>query len=294
MPVGGKLRDHELAALTTLESFDAEHRPMVDLCVIATDTGRHVSDAIRFQSSCQRLLIEKPLAPSLAAAAALHTVGPGKAMAVSAPLRFAEGFATLRESLAHLGVVTGVAVECRSWLPDWRPGRDHRHSYSASTSEGGVLLDLIHEIDYCLHLFGPPSTLGASVRTHAFLGIESESSGTLLWRYANFDLEMHLDYVSRPASRQITVYGTKASTCWNVLTGVVSTRIHESGDVTEISHPGDLDRDELLTRQMDALLTHDGDMRLATLEEGRDAVRVVDVARESAAFGSLLIPLDAS
>ncbi len=36
----------------------------------------------------------------------------------------------------------------QSWLPDWRPDRDYRESYSARLDEGGVLRDLVHEIDY--------------------------------------------------------------------------------------------------------------------------------------------------
>ena len=36
-------------------------------------------------------------------------------------------------------------IECLSWLPDWRPGRDILAGYSARENEGGVLLDLVHD-----------------------------------------------------------------------------------------------------------------------------------------------------
>ena len=49
-----------------------------------------------------------------------------------------------------------VRVECQSWLPYWRPERDYRESYSARADEGGVLRDLVHELDYAIWAFGGP------------------------------------------------------------------------------------------------------------------------------------------
>ena len=47
-------------------------------------------------------------------------------------------------------------VSCQSWLPDWRPGRDYRESYSARADEGGALRDLVPELDYATALLGRP------------------------------------------------------------------------------------------------------------------------------------------
>ena len=43
------------------------------------------------------------------------------------------------------------------YLPDWRTNADYSKSYSASFEMGGgVLFDLIHEIDLAVNLMGQP------------------------------------------------------------------------------------------------------------------------------------------
>ena len=46
-----------------------------------------------------------------------------------------------------------------SYLPGWRPGTDYRQSYSAQRRlGGGVLLDVIHEVDYAAWVLGRGAT----------------------------------------------------------------------------------------------------------------------------------------
>src|SRR6185503_7423204 len=112
---------------------------------VATDTGRHVADAIEALATCP-VLVEKPLAadaPSARAIAA-RAAETGHRVHVACCLRFNPGLAWLRERLPNIGDVRLVDVECLSWLPDWRPGRDPRQGYAARAAEGGVLRDQTH------------------------------------------------------------------------------------------------------------------------------------------------------
>lgn len=281
VPVGGVLRNQELAQFATLEQYSALARPKVDLCVIATDTIRHLEDASHFSDSTELLLIEKPLTYSAQALKDSEWSRSRTKVAVSTPLRFMNGFGAVRAALETFGEITGVSVECKSWLPSWRPGTDFRHSYSADPRQGGVLLDLIHEIDYCLQLFGSPDKLSANLSHHSPLGISSESSAHLLWRYGNFDLQMVLDYVSRPPSRFIMVYGSEKAVKWDLLEASVTTWNHVFGSIEVVRFPDDLNTDTILTRQICAFVERSGSPLVSSVAQAWQALAMCDLAKES-------------
>jgi len=48
-----------------------------------------------------------------------------------------------------------LSANIGQYLPDWRPNRDYKTTYSSDYKKGGgVLLELSHEIDYMMYLFG--------------------------------------------------------------------------------------------------------------------------------------------
>ena len=64
-----------------------------------------------------------------------------------------------QEALPALSVYS-ARVLCSSYLPGWRPGVDYRTVYSAHKDMGGgVTIDLIHEWDYLVELFGKPEKM---------------------------------------------------------------------------------------------------------------------------------------
>lgn len=282
VPAGGFFRDPELSRVAILEPYGVVDRPTVDLTVIATRTGRHVRDFEVFGEFSRHVLIEKPIAPSYPLGRAVIASDMAASSAVSAPLRFMQGFEAVCALLPRVGRICDVDVVCQSWLPDWRPGTDYRASYSAEPDEGGVLRDLVHEIDYALRLFGAPQSVSAVLGHSQELGILAESSAELSWNYPDFVLTMSLDYVSPVARRHLSIRGDSAVIIWNVLEGTV--RMVESGNpVPLMMHfPHDLARDEVLMRQVAAIVSPEGNPRLCTVLEALRAVALCDAARESA------------
>ncbi len=256
--------------------------------VIATDTSRHMADLRSAIDLGCAVLVEKPLAANvsgLSEAARLITEGAGP-VHVACDLRFDLSLLNFRQRLPEIGTVHAVRIECQSYLPDWRPDRDYRQSYSARAEEGGVLLDLVHEIDYAVWLFGAPSRVFAQLQNSGRLGIESEEAADLYWETPDgAALSIRLDYLSRTTHRTMQAYGSSGEIVWDGVAQTVTLRIKNQPPQTE-HFPQD--RDATMRDQNAAFLRAacGGDPgTLTTFEEGAVAVGICDAARLSSANG---------
>lgn len=262
-----------------------------DLVVIATDTARHVADAIEaLDADAGLVLVEKPVAHSTVEIEALEAHPRCDRVRVCAPLRFHEGLRAARAAVARLSgdepaEAKSARIVSQSWLPDWRPDRDYRESYSARPGEGGVLLDLVHEIDYALWTFGGPSgPLAATLSPvpSPVLRLMVDEAADLTWESADgTHISLRLDYVTRPTARSMHVTSPHGSVRWDAIAARVEI-VAVDGAIDSTEFPDDLDRDVVLARQARALAgvlrggPEDGLLDLAT---ARLAVDLVERAR---------------
>src|SRR3989338_351606 len=240
-------------------------------CIVATETGRHMEDSLSALERGLDVLVEKPLAVDAsearrlcARAAVLH-----RRIFVGCVLRFSESLHTFRRLLPERGRLHSVRIECQSYLPDWRPGRSYREAYSARAAEGGVLRDLIHEIDYAGWLFGWPQRLQASLRNLGRLEIAAEELAELRWEIpTGGGVSLHLDYLSRPPRRRLTAWGGRGTIEWDGIAQTVALDVH-GVPARVIRSPQT--RDEMFAAEARAFLNAVGgtpDPRLATGEGG--------------------------
>ncbi|CAN5348852.1 N/A [soil metagenome] len=264
---------------------------MPAVVVVATDSGRHVCDTYEaIDRGARVVLVEKPVALTAAPLAALrrHAEQRGSLVFGAAPLRFRAALQAFRHSLPQVGTVHAVDVVCRSYLPTWRPGRDHRLTYSARADEGGVLRDLIHEVDYAVWLFGPPSSVLARTRNTGRLDVQAEELAHVLWAVpGGAEVTVQLDYISPVTSRTLTAHGDGGRLHWDGLGHTVTWTA--AGRPAEVTHyPDDHQADAVTARQDAALLALvDGGTGevLPTLAEAELAIAICDAARESALHG---------
>lgn len=258
--------------------------------IVATDTGRHVEDGLEAMGSGLDVLMEKPLATNAEEANRLRLTAleTKRKLFVGCPLRFSESLQVLREALCELGVVHAVHIACQSYLPDWRPQRSYRTSYAARRGEGGVLLDLIHEIDYATWLFGWPCSLQARLKNFGRLGIVEDELADLWWETPTGTLvSLRLDYVTRPSRRRMTACGEAGTLEWDGIGGTVT--VAKAGEVSRMLSSSQ-SRDEMFQAQDRAFLDacwNEGarDARLVSADEGVRALAICDATRRASASG---------
>lgn len=102
--------------------------------------------------------------------------------------------------------INEINVYSGSYLPDWRPKQDYKKSYSANLSlGGGVHLDLIHEMDYVLWIFGFPKKTISNFKKKSNLKINTYDYANYFLEYEDFNASIILNYYRRKPKRQIEI-----------------------------------------------------------------------------------------
>jgi len=192
------------------------------LAIVANPSDQHASFILPLLKAGVPTYIEKPVVIRDEDAIALAQID-----AVSLPttqvgcnLRFLPSLRQLKDWVAEgaLGRIIRASFEVGQWLPDWRPSQDYRRSYSASIEQGGgVVFDLVHEIDLAYWLFGQLELVAALGARRSNLEIATEDVATMMMTGSDGEqIIVQLDYVSRMLVRRIHVVGDKASAFWDL------------------------------------------------------------------------------
>ncbi len=176
-----------------------------DYVVVGSATSEHAADvaALAGTGFAGTLLIEKPVAMR---SGELLAELPFERVGVGYNLRFHPAVGWLRRQLEGQPALV-VDVAAQSFLPEWRPGRDHRETASGSRARGGgVLRDLSHELDLMLWLFGEPHRTMALVGNLGGLGIDAETAACAVLALERAPVAtLRLSYLDRLPERRVRV-----------------------------------------------------------------------------------------
>jgi len=119
----------------------------------------------------------------------------------------------------RLGRLIRAQLEVGQDLRQWRPNRDLANSYSAQAdSGGGVVFDLVHEIDMALWLLGPLTLVAAVGERLSDLPITVDDVHVALLRtQMGTPVSISLDYVSKQLVRRYVFVGDRGTLIWDLV-----------------------------------------------------------------------------
>ena len=204
----------------TLTFARGEPLKSCDAVVIATPSSLHMQVLEQAIDQAIPCYIEKPVVTESSDVAKLERLSVSMPTMVGCNLRYLGSLKRLRDMLkgGAIGRPARAIIEAGQWLPDWRPAVDYRQSYSAKTDlGGGVIFDLIHEIDLARWLFGEFDTVKAMSGRLSDLDIETEDTASIILAGAGTPIvSVNVDYVSRKPRRGIVIIGDKGNLVWSL------------------------------------------------------------------------------
>jgi predicted dehydrogenase len=183
------------------------------LVVVANPTHLHLEYALEAIKAGCHVYLEKPVSHDLAGLDALQKAQQksGIMLQVGCQLRFHPIISKAKEWLAQglVGRPLMAHVQAGKYLPDWHPEEDYRESYAACRDMGGgVVLTLIHEIDYLQWLLGPCQVSCALGGISGLLDLDVEDHVLALLKcQEGCIVSLSLDYLQRPLSRGFKLVG---------------------------------------------------------------------------------------
>jgi predicted dehydrogenase len=207
-----------IPVFATLEAALAEGPKAVLVC---NPPACHVPVAIDAARAGCHLFIEKPLSDGLQRVEELRSLTAARRLVVLVGfnLRFHPGLRMLKRWIddGRVGRVLSIRAQAGQYLPDWHPWADHRRGYSARQElGGGVILDLIHELDYVRWLGGEVSEVGCMTGAIGGVTLDTEDIAEIVLRFESGAIgSVHLDYLQRRLSRSCSVIGTVGTATWD-------------------------------------------------------------------------------
>ena len=250
-----------------------------DIAFITNPTDKHVDTALACAKAGCDLFVEKPLSHNVVGVDELIAESRDRNLVtyVGCQFRFDPVLNAVRERLqdGELGPILSFRATAGSYLPDWRPDRDYRDTYSVDPDRGGgVVLDLIHEIDYSHWLFGPFQCTGSQIGFTDTLDIESEAIAEAIVKTSDDVIgNIHLDYCRRQPQRSLEVVCEKGTVIADLEECTLTVEYPSSTERESF----DYGRDKRFRNQLEYFLKH-VDAREQCENDLQEGKEVLDVA----------------
>lgn len=262
-----------------------------DTAFVCTPTASHVQDLLLLLDyQVPNIYVEKPLSHSMANVETVlaRAADMNSNVVIGYDLHFDSGLQKVKGLIegGKIGRIISANAFVGQHLTQWRPYEDHRQGTSArKETGGGVMLDLIHELDYLYWLFGSVDSVACHYINTGELEIETEEAAELLLKFSSGIIAtVHLDYWQPQLKRYCTVTGTKGTVDWDLVGQTVT--VFSSKGKEEFSYT-EFTRNDRFMSIVRCFLEHPEDERLTRLPAAVESLKVVLSAKESAELNRL-------
>lgn len=202
-----------------------------DAIYITNETFKHLETLNKcLDLKPKAVFIEKPLSHNSAGLDGLSKTLREKNISawVGYNFHFFQPFIRIKEIIqtGALGRIYYLRVSVGQDLADWRQ-RDYRLSYSANKEAGGgVLLDLVHDINYPAWLLDEqlqPESCIMKKLSDLNLNVEDYVESVLKTE-SGIMVSVHQDYLRVPYNRSLEIAGSKGSLTWNTEENLINLR----------------------------------------------------------------------
>lgn len=236
-------------------NYDLALKQKPDVVFITNPTSLHLPHAIKAAETACHIFIEKPISNNLNFVNKLYSISNkhNRLCYVGFNFRFHPTLIQIKKLLnaGKIGNVLFARIQVGQYLPTWHPEEDYRKSYSSQKKlGGGVLLTLIHEIDYAYWLFGNFKWVIATCEKLSSLDIDVEDTVAIIAKTSNGTLvELHMDYLQTPPERNCEIIGTKGKIIWNYFDN--SLKIYQDKlEKPEIYRKNSFERNQMFVAQL--------------------------------------------
>ena len=267
-----------------------------DAVIVSNPTSHHMNVALQAAKAGCHLFIEKPLSHTWENVETLSAIVKEKDLMgmVGFDMHFDPGLQKVRQLIKDgtIGHITAIQAQVGQYLPDWHPWEDYRKGVSAQVQTGGgVILDLIHEIDYVTWLMGEAKEV-VSMNGHvSSLEIETEDTASILLRFKNNAIgTINLDYIQRTLSRSCRIVGEGGTITWDLMNQKVSWFLAEDKAWHDFLYAGFQRNDRFLAEMKHFLDCLQGKSEPeVNLESGSRSLKIALAAKESGKTGKVVV-----
>ncbi len=274
--------------ITVFQDLDLALSQKFDLVVVANPTSLHLETLIKALKAGSHVYVEKPIAHDNCGLAELarYLIADKPKVLVGCQLRMHPGLQKIEQWIREdkLGQIYSVQVDLGEYLPDWHPWEDYRQSYAARVDQGGgVVLTLIHELDYLHWLFGKPTEIYAIGGHRTPLEITAEDTALITFETErHICVQLRMDYWRKPPVRHMNIVAEKGIVDWDYPDRRTALR-RDGQTVDEIELPQTWDRNELFLSMMKEFIEvlPTGLPPRVTLQDGIDVLNTALAIKKS-------------